>query len=66
MAIVPLRGHHENWRSLMGEIMEDDGVCKLVIVTFKTDGNAAIAHFEMTRAEMAYAALLIQEQAMAP
>jgi len=64
MTIEPLRGSFENWRALLGHIMEDDDVERFVIVTLKKDGTMWTAHFEMTIAEIAYAALLLQKKAM--
>lgn len=61
--IVALKGKHENWRSLLASIMEDDAVSSFVIVTMSKDDDVGFAHFQMTRANLAYAALLIQEKA---
>lgn len=66
MAIVPIKGKFEGWRTLLAHIMEDDTVERLVIVTSCTDGSMKSAHFEMTREQMAYAALVIQQNALEP
>jgi len=64
MAIVPIKGKFEGWRALLAHVMEDDEVEHLVIVTTTKDGSMKSAHFEMTREQMAYAALIIQRNAL--
>ena len=64
MAIVPIRERFEDWRALLAHIMEDDDVEKFAIVTIRKDGVCGAAHFEMTREQMAYAALKLQMMAM--
>lgn len=57
--IVPLGGKHRSVKSLLAELMNDEDITKLVIVTMDKEGNTGKAHFEMTRAELTYAAQLI-------
>lgn len=64
MAIVPIKGKFEGWRALLAHIAEDDTVERLVVVTSCSDGSMKSAHFEMTREQMAYAALIIQQNAL--
>lgn len=64
MTVVPMRGRYEQWRALLGEIMEDDSVEHLVVVTFGKDGTVKSGHYECTREEMAFGALLLQKKAM--
>lgn len=64
MAIVPIKGQFEGWRALLAHIMEDETVARLVVVTSCSDGSMKSAHFEMTREQMAYAALIIQKNAL--
>jgi hypothetical protein len=61
--IVPIGGKHMSAASLLAEIMNDPEVERLVIVTFLTDGDCGTAQFETTRAELCYAAALIQKMA---
>ena len=62
--IVPLRGYHEGVKSLLGEMMEDDQIDHIVLVTFNKDGTSGVCHFDVTRKEMAWAALLLQNFAL--
>ena len=64
MAIVPINGKFEGWRPLLAHIMDDDSVEHLVIATFCSDGAMKIAHFEATREQLAYAALVIGREAI--
>lgn len=64
MAIVPLKGKFEGWRALLASVMENDDIEHLVLVAAHKDGSMHSAHFEMTREQMAYAALIIQRNAI--
>lgn len=57
--IVPLGGSHRSAKSLLAEVMNDPGLARCVVITFAEDGGVGWGHFEMTRAEMTYAAALI-------
>ena len=58
--IVPLGGRHMSPGSMLAEIMNDERVEKCVVVTILKDGDIGTAQYEMTVAEMCYAAALIQ------
>lgn len=57
--ITPLGGKHRSARSLLAEIMNDD-ISKCVVVCIDAAGDSHIAHFDMTLAEMCYAAEMIR------
>lgn len=57
--IVPLGGAHRSAKSLLAQVMNDPELDKCVVVTISKNGDIGIAHFEMTRAEMCYAAAVI-------
>lgn len=57
--VTPIGGTHRSARSLLAEIMSDDEVVKCVVVVIRKDGNIGHAHYEMSRAEMAYAGTLL-------
>jgi hypothetical protein len=62
--IVPLGGAHKSAQSLLAEVMNDQNVQRVVLVTFKEDGATGLAHFQCTRQEMAWASLLISNAAI--
>jgi hypothetical protein len=64
MAVVPIRENFEGWRALLAHVMEDDEIERFVIVTIRKDNTISSAHFEMTREQTAYAALLLQRNAL--
>ncbi len=61
--IVPLGGKHRSAKSLLAEVMNDPNMEKVVLVTLSADGGIGWAHFEMSRAEMAWAGLVLQRLA---
>jgi len=61
--VVPLGGKHKSVSSLLAEIISDVEIEKCVIVALRKDGEAWTAHYEMTRADMCYAAALLQRLA---
>lgn len=64
--ITPIGGRHRSARSLLAEVMNDPDMVKCVVVTLSEDGDVGVAHFEMTRAEITYAAAVIQRMAFEP
>lgn len=46
--------------SLLAEIMADPDVEKCIVVTLLKNGDTGTAHYEMSIADMCYAAALIQ------
>ena len=64
MTIIPIRGHHENWRSLMGEIMEDDGVAKVIVLTIDKQGTMRHGWFGVTVADLAFGSVVRADQAL--
>ena len=66
MSIEPIRGKFEDWRALLGKVMEDDEIEHLVIVTFRKDEAFSVAHYECTRQEMAFASLVLAQTALEP
>jgi hypothetical protein len=66
MSIEPIKGHFEDWRALLAKIMEDDEVEHLVVFTFCKDGSVRQAHHKCTRAEMAFAGVMIAKSALEP
>lgn len=64
MAIVPIREKFEGWRALLAHVMEDDEIERFVIVTVTKSNEMRSAHFEMTREQTAFAALLLQKNAL--
>lgn len=61
--IIPLGGSHKSAKSLLAEIMNDPNLERCVIITMSKDGGIGWGHYEMTRADMTYAAALIQRMA---
>ncbi len=61
--ITPIGGAHRSAKSLLAEVMNDPGLEKCVVMTIDKEGNGGIAQFEMTRAEMCYAAAVIVREA---
>lgn len=57
--IVPIGGAHKSARSLLAEVMNDEGMVKVVLVTLSQDGEAGFAQYGLTRAEMAWAAAVV-------
>lgn len=57
--LVPIRGKFESAKALLYHIAEDAEMAEFVIVTIRKDGTIARAQFEMTRANMAYASVVI-------
>ena len=61
--VTPIGGVHRSARSLLAEVMNDPGLAKCVVITLDKDGNIGWGHFEMSRAEMTYAAATINRMA---
>jgi len=62
--IIPLGGEHRSASSMLAEIMNDPNLRSVVVVSFLEDGTTAFSHFNVSRAEMAYASLLLGEKAI--
>jgi hypothetical protein len=58
--VVPMGGRHKSASSLLAEIMNDPTLAKVVVFTIDHDGDGLVAHYEMTRAELTFAAARIQ------
>jgi hypothetical protein len=61
--IVPLGGHHRSARSMLAEVMNDPNLDRCVVITFGKDDGVGWGHYEVSRAEMTYAAALLQRLA---
>lgn len=58
--VIPLRGKFENAKAFLHNIANDD-IQEFVIITINKNGDIGRANFNMTRANMAYASILIAE-----
>ena len=61
--VAPIGGKHQSISSLLAEVMADPNVVKCVVITYLQDGDTGSAVYEMTRADLCYAAALIQRMA---
>jgi hypothetical protein len=60
--IIPLRGHFENAQAFLHWITQDaSDIKEFVIYAIEKDGTPKFAHFEMTRATMAFVAATLLE-----
>jgi hypothetical protein len=60
--IVPIRGNFEDAKAFLYHIAEDgDNIKEFVIYAIEKDGTPKFAHFEMARANMAFAAVTLME-----
>lgn len=57
--VVALGGKHKSVPSLLSQAMADETIKNVVIVTFHENGDSELAHFECTRAQLAYASLVV-------
>ena len=64
MTIGPFNGKFTDPKSMLYRIAEDDTIEQFVIVTVKKDGDVQFAHYECSRANLAFASLLIQQSAI--
>jgi hypothetical protein len=61
--IVPIGGVHKSSQSLLAEIMNDPAVKGVVVFGFDDVGGMSFAHFDVSRAEMAYASVTAAKHA---
>lgn len=61
--IAPIGGTHRSARSLLAEIMNHPNMKRCVVVTIAEDGSLGWGHYEMTGAELTYAAALLNRLA---
>lgn len=62
--ISPIGGKHRSASSLLAEVMNDPKMVKCVVVTLNDAGDFGMAHYEMTRAEMTFAAATLVKWAL--
>lgn len=60
--VVPIGGRHQSASSLLAELYADTTIEKIVVSFIDKDGECYTQQFGMTVAEMAYAALVIQNR----
>lgn len=61
--IVPIGGSHRSAKSMLAEVMNDPDLERCIVVSIGKGGGIGWGHYEMSRAEMTYAAALIQRLA---
>ena len=61
--ITPIGGVHRSARSLLAEVMNDPHMVKCIVITMNEAGDLGWGSFEITRAEMTYAAAFINRMA---
>lgn len=57
--IVPIRGEFEDHRALLHSVAADDEIDGVVVVTIRKDGGVGRAQIGISRANMAYASLVL-------
>jgi hypothetical protein len=62
--IVPIGGVHKTASSLLAEIMSDDMVEKVIVLTMDKDRNMKFAHLNFTDEEMSLASIILQKKVM--
>lgn len=63
--IVPIRQNFENMQALLARIAEDDEANGFIGVVLRKDGDEmVVVTFDATRAEVALAALMLQQNAL--
>jgi len=62
--IHPIKGHFTSWRALLASVMENDDIERLCMITIHKDGSMHSCHFEMSREQTAFAALILQKNAL--
>lgn len=61
--LVPIRGVFEDPRALLHDVAADPEIEGVVVVTFRKDGEVGRAQIDVTRANMAYASLVLADWA---
>ena len=64
LKVVPIGKNFENLKAFLHHIASDEAVVKFAGVVILEDGDMRYVNFKFTRAELAFACLVLQEQAM--
>ena len=62
--VSPIGGTHRSPQSFFAEFMNDEDIEHCVVVAILKNGKSRIGKFDISRAELAFAALLIQHEAL--
>lgn len=59
--IIPIRGKFEDPKAFLHHIATDDEIESFIMIAVHKDGTIGSANFKMTRANMAYASIILAE-----
>lgn len=66
MSVIPIKGHFENPKAFLHQIAEDDQIEAFVMMVFRKDGEAEIAHINCKVRDFAFAGVAIANTSLNP